>query len=57
MRLKIRRSHLTCKVENKCLNIYECEEVVERNKNKPLLSTAVVKENTDRQKENRFIIN
>ena len=32
MRLKIRDSHLTCKVENKCLNVLERVEVVEWNK-------------------------
>ena len=32
MRLKIRDSHLTCKVANKCLNIRERVEVVEWNK-------------------------
>ena len=32
MRLKIRDSHLTCKVTNKCLNVHERLEVVEWNK-------------------------
>ena len=32
MRLKIRDSHLTCKVANKCLNVREWVEVVEWNK-------------------------
>ena len=32
MRLKICESHLTCKVENKCLNVWKWLEVVELNK-------------------------
>ena len=33
LRLKIRDSHLTCKVANKCLNVREPMEVVEWNEN------------------------
>ena len=32
IRLKVRDSHLTCKVANKCLNVHEQVEVVEWNK-------------------------
>ena len=32
LRLKIRDSHLTCKVANKCLNVCERVEVVEWNR-------------------------
>ena len=42
LRLKIRDSHLTCKVANKCLNVREPMEVVEWN------------ENPDRKKTNFF---
>ena len=35
MRLKIRDSHLTCKVANKCLNVRERVEVLEWNKRCP----------------------
>ena len=41
MLLKIRGSHLTCKVTNKCLNVCECREMAERNKNGLLPSPAV----------------
>ena len=43
MRLKIRDSRLTCKVANKCLDIREHMEVVERNEDVPLLYPAVIK--------------
>ena len=43
MRLKIRDSHLTCKVANKCQDIREHMEVVERNEDVPLLYPAVLK--------------
>ena len=36
MLLEIRGSHLTCKVANKCLNVCERAEIVERNKYSPL---------------------
>ena len=36
MRLKIRSSHLTCKVANKCLNFLDGMEVEQRDKNAPL---------------------
>ena len=58
MRLKIRDSHLTCKVANKCLNVREPVEVVEWNKWwSPFLplpsceSSVSVKENPDRKKK------
>ena len=35
MRVKIRDSHLTCKIANKYLNVREGMEVVESNKNVP----------------------
>ena len=39
MLLKIRGNHLTSKVANKCLNVLEQVEMVERNKNGPLPSS------------------
>ena len=60
MRLKICDSHLTCKVANKCLNVHERVEAVERNKMVPsllLLSCELpvsVKENPDRKKKERY---
>ena len=35
--VKICVSHLTCKVENKCLNVHEQVVVVKKNKDGPLL--------------------
>ena len=61
MRLKICDSHLTCKVANKCLNVRERVEVVERNKlvpSLPLLScelSVCVKENPDRKKKKKLL--
>ena len=58
MQLKICGSHLTCKVANKGLNAHELLDVIERNKNGPFSSPAVLwiisvwkKKNTDRKKE------
>ena len=54
VRLKICDSHLTCKVPNKCLNVRERVEVLERNTNIPSLPelscelSMSVKENPDR---------
>ena len=54
---KICDNHLTCKVENKCLNVRERVEVVEWNKmvpSLPLLSCELsvsVKKNPDRKKK------
>ena len=42
MRLQKRGSHLTCKVANKCLNVRERVEVVDRNKDAALPSPAVL---------------
>ena len=42
VQLKIRGSHLTCKVANKCLNVREGVEVEKRNKNGPLPFPAVL---------------
>ena len=59
--LKICDSHLTCKVANKCLNVRERVEVVERNKmvpSLPLLScelSVYVKENSDRNEKFLFL--
>ena len=39
-RMKISASHLKCKVSNKCLNVRERVEVVERNHDSSLLSPA-----------------
>ena len=53
MRLKTRGSYLTCKVSNKCLNVRERVEVIDRHKNDTLLSTESsmsVIENADRKK-------
>ena len=43
MRLIIRDSHLTCKVANKCVDIREHMEVVERNEDVPLFYPALIK--------------
>ena len=57
MQLKIRGSHLTWKVANKCLNVRGWLELVERNKDVPFLSllscesSVTVKENPDRKKK------
>ena len=40
MRLKMRGSYLKCKVANKCVNVREWVEVVEKNKDGPLPSPA-----------------
>ena len=42
MGLNKRRSHLTCKIANKCLNIRERVEFVEKNKDGPLSSPVVM---------------
>ena len=42
IRLKIRGSHLTCKIENKCLNVCERMKLVERNIDNFLSSSAVL---------------
>ena len=58
MRLKIRDSHLTCKVANKCLDVRERVEVVEWNKRWslpfPCESSVSVKENPDGKKSFLF---
>ena len=53
MWLKMPGSHTACKVANECLNLHEQVEVVERNKDDPLPSPAVlwiIKENPDSKK-------
>ena len=57
MRLKMRGSHLTCKVANRCLDVPEQVEVVKRNKDGSFFFSVLsrelslsVKENSDRKK-------
>ena len=53
MRLKTCDRHLTCKVTNKCLNVCERVEVVERNKrwSPSFPCSPVSRQNPDRKKE------
>ena len=62
MRLKIQGSHLTCKVANKCQNVREQVEVVEREKDCPFLpllpceSSVSMKEYSNRRKNHHGYI-
>ena len=59
MRLKIRSSHLTCKVANKCLNFLDGKEVEQRHKNAPLSFLVVLwylrKKNPVRKKSKKYL--